>query len=780
MTVSIAVLLGVLVVMAALFFTEKLPIELTAFLGLVFLVLGGYVEPGEAFTGFASPAVITMLSIFFVSAALLHTGVADLIGSRVHRWIGNRETLLVIAIMVVAGVLSAFMNNVAAVAVLLPAIAAIARKTEIAPSRLFMPLSFGAILGGTMTLVGTPPNILAGDLLREKGFEPFGLFDYTPIGAILLGVGVLYMITVGRWLLPRRAVAQDRAVSTDDLVRVYNLKQAIFSVRIPAESGLVGRTLAESRFGSALDAQVVGIVRKGRRELAPSGDTVLRADDTLIVEGKRARVQELLQVQDLDVDRPGTTFVASAWGDVGLVTLQLAPACPLVGKTLKETHFREQFGSIVLAVRRGGEMLDGAAGDLRLEAEDELFTVGVADDLSQRKLPPAVGVLVPTADELAELRSHLMLLRIHAASPLVGTRIQDSHLYELAGLTIAGVHRGDETLPAIQPRMRIRAGDQLLVVGDPERVQQLVALGDVQLQQDMTAAGLESDDVGIVEVTLAPRSRVRGQTLAQLDFRDRFGLQVLAIARRGVPIQDDLAGLPLQFGDALLVQGSWAKIRHLGRNPDFMVLSPAAQEPRRTRKAWVAVGSLAVMIAMVVSGFMPIHVAAFTAASLVVLLGAITMEEAYRAVEWKAVFLVAAILPMGIALERTGAAQLASDGVTALTGPYGPYAAMAGMFTLASGLSQALDGAPAVVMMTPVVLESAEQLGINPRTLMMGVSLAASAAFMTPFSHKANLLVMGSGGYRTADYLKLGTPLTIVLLVLMVLLVPVFFPLAPP
>jgi len=181
------------------------------------------------------------------------------------------------------------------------------------------------------------------------------------------------------------------------------------------------------------------------------------------------------------------------------------------------------------------------------------------------------------------------------------------------------------------------------------------------------------------------------------------------------------------------------------------------------------------MVAMVVSGYQPIHVAAFTAATLVVLLGAISMEEAYRSVEWKAVFLVAAILPVGVALERTGAASMISEAVTSTAGPLGGHAVMAGMVTLSSLLSQCLDGAPAVVLMAPVVFESAEQLQMSPHAIMMGVSLAASAAFMTPFSHKANLLVMGSGGYKVTDYLRVGTPLTLVLLVMMVFLVPLFF-----
>ena len=207
-----------------------------------------------------------------------------------------------------------------------------------------------------------------------------------------------------------------------------------------------------------------------------------------------------------------------------------------------------------------------------------------------------------------------------------------------------------------------------------------------------------------------------------------------------------------------------------------MVLSATAAEPRRTKKAPLALLGLLIMVAMVVTGFQPIHVAAFVAATFVVLTGAITMEEAYRGVEWRAVFLVAAILPVGLAMERTGAAALLSQTVTDVAGPLGPYAVLAGLFCLSSLLSQCLDGAPSVVLLTPVALGTAEQLGLSPYPIMMGISLAASAAFMTPFSHKANLIVMGAGGYRVSDFLRAGTPLTIVVLAMLVILVPIFFP----
>ncbi|MDH3216213.1 MAG: SLC13 family permease, partial [Candidatus Krumholzibacteria bacterium] len=221
---------------------------------------------------------------------------------------------------------------------------------------------------------------------------------------------------------------------------------------------------------------------------------------------------------------------------------------------------------------------------------------------------------------------------------------------------------------------------------------------------------------------------------------------------------------------------SWEKIRRLAADPDFVVLSRTAAAPRRTRRAPVALAGLLLMVGMVVSGFQPIHVAAFTAASLVILFGALNMQEAYRAIEWRVIFLVAAVLPVGIAMERTGAAHLLADGVAGIAGPFGFYAVLAALIGLSSLLSQGLDGAPAVVLLTPVAMQTASDLGLSTYTVMMGVSLAASAAFMTPFSHKASLLVMGAGGYRAMDYVRVGTPLTIVILLLLVFLVPLFFP----
>jgi di/tricarboxylate transporter len=342
-------------------------------------------------------------------------------------------------------------------------------------------------------------------------------------------------------------------------------------------------------------------------------------------------------------------------------------------------------------------------------------------------------------------------------------------LGELVGITVVGIIRDDKMELAVSPEEPIQAGDGLLIAGDPSRVIKLLEVGEVSLEAEVSEPELESEDVGVVEATVAPRSEVAG-------LRDRYGLQVLAIWRETTPIRSKLARLPLRFGDALLLQGPWEKLRQLAADRDFVVLSDLAQVPRRTEKMPYAVGGLLLMILLVVSGWQPIQVAAFSAASLVILSGAITMQEAYRAIEWRAIFLVAAVLPVGFAMESTGAAMLFASALVDAAGPLGPYVLLTGIAFLSSLLSQGLDGAPAVVLLAPVVMESASQLGISPYPIMMGAGLAASAAFMTPFSHKANLLVMGAGGYRSVDYLKVGTPLTVVLLLLVVLLVPLFFP----
>jgi di/tricarboxylate transporter len=775
MSLEIGFLFAVIIVMVYLFLTEKLPIDLTAFLGLAVLLLAGYVGPKEAFSGFSSSAVITMLSIFILSGALDQTGLADMVGSRVHAMVGAREVPLMIIIMVAVGLLSAFANNIAATAVLMPAVASIAHRSGLSPSRFFMPLSFGAILGGTTTMVGTPPNILAAEMLRDRGLEAFGLFSFTPLGLIMLGVGIVFMITLGRRLLPDVNLRPSPAGS-GDLSQVYQLQERLFSILIPAGSKLDGMTLAQSQIGSRLKVQVVAILRRGHRELAPPGDKVLYSGDTLLVEGRLEDMEELVRFKDVTVHKTRLEDMPVLRDRVVGMRLRVMPDSPLVGETLASMRFREQFGALVVGIQRQDELIRGRLRDRQLMAGDLLLALGTRNSVAELKRGDVCEVRGIGLSEVRQLQDYLYAVRVGKDSPLVGTTVSASHLARVGGITIGGLIRGSETLLAVSPDEVIREGDQLLVNGEPSPLIDFLELGEVEVNPDAEEPFIDTDEIGIVEVALSPRSPFIGQTLRELEFRQRHGLQALAIWRRGRPHRTQIADLKLEFGDALLLQGPWERIQRLAADPDTVVLTQNAPKPKRVKKAPFALGALVLMIALVVSGLQPIHVAAFTAASLSVLFGALKMEEAYRVVEWRAIFLVAALLPVGIAMERTGAAQLLADGVTSLAGKLGPYGILASLVLLSSLLSQALDGAPAVVLLTPVALQTAEQMDLSPYPIMMGVGLAASAAFMTPFSHKANLLVMGAGGYRATDYIRIGSPLTILLLVLMVALIPRFFP----
>ncbi|MEM6706074.1 MAG: SLC13 family permease [Acidobacteriota bacterium] len=776
MTLEIGFLFLVLGAMVYLFLTEKLPVDLTAFLGLVILIFAGYVPADKAFDGFASSAVITMLAIFILSAALLNTGVADVVAKRIHRWVGSREIPLLITVMIVAGVLSAFMNNIAATAVLMPAVASLGRQAGLSPSRLFMPLAFGAILGGTTTLVGTPPNILAGAMLEERGLEPFSMFDFTPIGLAMLGIGVLFMVTVGRRLLPDRDPEGDGG--GPDLAQLYQLQDQLISIRIPKTSRLDGATLGSTRLGSALGVQIVAVVRDGRTQLAPTAETTLEGDDELLVQGKLEDLRELLRVQGVEVDDPLSRELKQRTAGVEGIAVRLRSSSGLVGKTLRDLAFREKYGPKVVGLERDGQILREHLALERLRAGDELLCIGLENEVSALAEEQQFEVLERGVSALDRLVDHgLFVLELPEGSPMVGHTVAVSRMGELMGLTIVGIVRDERVDLRVTPDVVLQAHDRLLVSGERSRITGLLALGDVMLEA-ASPTRLESSTVAVAEATIAPRSGAAGSTLAELDFRDRYGLQVLSVWREGEALRDRLHALALRVGDALLLQGPRDRLERLTRDSDYIVLSDLGEPARRLNKAVFAIGGLVLMVALVLFD-VPIQVAAFSSASLVVLFGALTMEEAYRAIEWRAIFLVAAVLPVGGAMEESGAASLMARTVMDVAGPLGPYAVLASLIVLSSVLSQGLDGAPAVVLLTPVVLEASTSLGLSPYPFMLGVAVAASAAFMTPFSHKANLLVMGLGGYRSTDYLRVGTPLTVVLLVVMVVMVPFIFPFEP-
>jgi di/tricarboxylate transporter len=597
MTADNLVVLAILAVAVVLFVSERLRVDVVAMIVLVALVLTGLVTVEEAFSGFASPAVITVWAVFIVSGGLTRSGVADRIARLVVRMAGRNQLRLTVLIMISVGVMSAFMNNIGAVAILLPAVMSVARETDIPPSKLLIPLAWASLMGGNMTMIGTPPNILASSILESYAdIEPFGFFDFAPMGIVVLGAGILYMVIVGRRLLPERT-------SGGDLAESYPVQEYLTEARVEDGS-------------------------------------------------------------------------------------------PLVGQTVREADLENRYGLNVIHVHlccQEGETVS-AMSDHRIQEGDELH-------------------LEATADAILAASQTLRLTPV-----------------------------ADRTIQPWKP--------------EPER------------------SAFE-----LAEVVLAPTSGLRGKTLRQIDFRSRFGLAVLAIRHDGETLFARLGEVALDFGDSLLIQGSVDKINLLRREQDFLLLDMPPRERRRSRKAPLAVTILLGVLVVVSAGLLHVSAAMFIGALLMVLSGTLTMDEAYDAIEWKSVFLIAGMLPLGLAMENTGTARLLADQIVGLVGGWGPLAVMMGIFVMTGLLTEVMSNAAATVLAVPIAIDAALSLDANPHAFVMAIVIAASTSFLMPIGHQVNVLVFGPGVYRFSDYTKVGVWLNLVLFVLTALILPLIWPL---
>ncbi|MBE0411982.1 MAG: SLC13 family permease [Anaerolineales bacterium] len=780
MTVEIALVLGILIIAILLFLSERLRVDLIALLVLGVLAITGLVTPGEALSGFSNNAVVTVWAMFIISAGLAHTGVARVIGQYILRLAGSGEAQLIAVIMVASGVMSAFMNNIGVAALLLPVVMDLGKRTGHPPSRLLMPLAFGSLLGGLTTLIGTPPNILVSDALREYGLQPFQLLDFAPVGVVVLAGGIIFMVTIGRLILPVKDPERDFIdPRLGDLGALYALGERIFITPIHANSPLAGKSLAESQIGAVLGFNVIGILRDGRTLLSPSPDEILLPNDKLMILGRSERLAELeilgqIKVEDavLDIDN----LMSS---EIDIAKVSLAPNSAFIGRNLREIDFRRRFGLNVLSILRAGQQKRTHLQHLPLTINDILLVQGPRQNIEILKDSPDFLLSEVETTEVTHLNEHLMAIHVLDDSPLVGKSLSESHLGSTSGLTVVGIARGGATLLAPPSTERLGAGDILLVEGNQEEIEALVNFQDMEIEREMAASfrDLETEEVGLAEAVLSPHSTLFDQSLRQIRFRDKYGLSVLAIWREGRAYRTNLSNMPLRLGDALLIYGHRQKMKLLAREPDFLVLYEEAQEPLNVRKAPLAVLIMAGVLLPVFLGWIPIAIAAVVGAAVMVLTRCLTMEEAYRAIEWKAVFLIAGMIPLGIAMETSGAARLLADWMIALVGGLGPLGILAGIFLLTSVTTQAMPSAAVTVLMVPIAMNTSLDMGLSPYSLLMAVAIAASASFLSPVAHPANVLVLGPGGYRFTDYIKVGVPLTIVVLALVILVLPVFWPL---
>ena len=614
------IILGVSVV---LFASGKVRSDIVALCVLIALLISHILTPAEALSGFSNSVVIMMAGLFIVGGAIFQTGLAKMISSKLLKLAGNSETRLFLLVMLGTSAIGAFVSNTGTVALMLPIVVSMAANAGVSSGRLLMPLAFASSMGGMMTLIGTPPNLIIQDTLTAAGYEPLGFFSFLPVGLVCVAVGILVLLPLTKVFLSGKGKKDDKSSagkSLNQLVKEYGLSHNLFRLKAVPGSGAIGKT-----------------------------------------------------VVDLDL--------------------------------------RNRYGLNLLEVRRG--------------------------EGSQHRFLKTVSQKLASSDTV------------------------------------------------------FQGGDVLYVSGEPDSVSRFASdfalemMDDHSLETAASGSGNSLDfyDIGIAEIVLMPTSNIAGRTVKEAGFRDKFNLNVLGIRRKKDYILHDLGKEKLHSGDVLLVQGTWQDIGRLGgEDTDWVVLGqPMVQAAKVTLdyKAPVAGIIMLLMIAMMVFDFIKVEpvTAVLIAAVLMILTGCFrNVEAAYKTINWETIVLFAAMLPMSLALEKTGVSEMISGTLVSGLGSYGPLAVMAGVYFTTSLLTMFISNTVTAVLMAPIALQSAVQIGVSPVPLLFGVTVAASMCFASPFSTPPNALVMPAGQYTFMDYIKVGLPLQIIMGVVMVFVLPLLFP----
>lgn len=594
-----AIVLGLILIALGLFISEVLRPDVVAMGLTLVLALTGIIGFNDAFSGFSNPAVITVIAMFILSAGLIRTGVADWIADAIMRVGGGNPITLTVVIMLAVGIMSAFMNNIGAVAVMMPAIFLISQRAGYPASRLLMPLSFGSLLGGLLTVIGTPPNLLVSIALEEHGFEGFKVFDFLPTGLAVLAVGIVYMIFVGRHLIPVRE-------GSGDLTEQFKLQDYLTEAIITGDSHLDGVTVRQSKLRDKLGLGIVRIVRKAgarNRWLIPSPELTLRTGDRLVLQGQ-------------------------------------------LGELLK--------------------------------------------------------------------------------------------------------HRKDSGL-------------------------------EFSAENKFTEEDLTGEEAQLAEVVVAPNSSLIGRTVRDYDARRSLNVLVLALKRRSRTIGHEFEGVRLEAGDVLLIQGSPAAIGELLASPDFLVVSKVEHAVQERRKAPLALGIMALSISLAATGVLHISIAAMLGAFLMAATACIKVDEMYHAVDWRVVFLIAFMMPLGIAMdsEHAGTAEWLAGNVVAFAGDHGPLVMMACLFLFTTLITEVMSNAAAAVLLAPISIAISNGMGIEPYPFLMAIAIGASTTFLSPIGHQSNILIYGVGNYRFTDFPRAGALLNVLIFFTVLYVVPLVWPFTP-
>ncbi len=601
---------------AAIFFAiGKIRADIVALTALMVLVCAGVLDVHEALSGFSNPIVIMMAGLFVVGAAVFNSGLAKKIGASLSRLGGSNPVRLFLVVVLATGIIGGFVSNTGTVALMLPIVVSMAASSAVSPSRLLMPIAFASSMGGMLTLIGTPPNLVIAEVWEEAGGTPLTMFSFLPAGVICLVAGTAMLIPLSRWLVKGKKTGADTDSgsiqhSLENLVDEYNLNKDLWRIDVPKAS-------------------------------------------------------------------------------------------PIRGLSLGTLSLRANYGLDVLELR-------AAKGP------------GILRNVVQ-EAPTAASVIDP-GDTLF-VRGHL----------------EDARRF---------------------------ATDYSLVLDD---------------NPEDTRRNLRFYDIGLAEIIPMPGSSLLKDSIAGLDFRNRFNVNILGLRRGQQFLTSGLKDLTLRKNDVLLVQGTWDDISHLGRHTsEWVVLgqpeSRAAHVTLDYKAPLVGLIMLAMIAALVVD-FIPSVVAVIIAALLMVLSGCFrSVADAYKAMNWESIVLIAAMMPMSLALEKTGADRMFSSALISALGSMGPHLLLAGIYFATSILTLFISNTATAVLMAPIALQSAVAYGVDPLPFLFAVSFGASLCFASPFSTPPNALVMTAGGYTFGDYIKVGGSLQFLMGLIMILIIPLVFP----
>ena len=613
----------ILVITVALFIWGRVRADIVALTALAALLVLGILTPAEALAGFSSPIVIMMIGLFVVGGAIMQTGLAKLTGNKLMALSRGNETITFLLVMLVTSFIGAFVSNTGTVALMMPIIMSIAAGSGMQSSRFLMPLAFAGSLGGMLTLIGTPPNLVIDEVLTESGYQPLAFFSFFPVGIIVIAIGIIVLMPLSKIFLSKKQSGKKKkqGKSLDDLVDEYQLLDNLHRYIVPSR-----------RPSAALDENG----------------------------------------EQMDI----------------------------VGKTLKDLSIQKKYGVSIIEIRN-----------------EKKSRLGLVKDVSQN---------------MAKSSS---TIQVH---------------------------------------------DTLYIIGEEEKMKRFASDYGLRKMKDVK---IDFYDLGLTEIVVMPTSNFAGLRIGEANLRKRFGINVLGVKRGDEYITDNLIATKLHVGDMLLVQGEWTNLAHLATDTSNWVV---IDQPEKTAdkvlldyKAPVAAAIMLLMIAMMVFDFIPVApvTAVIIAGLLTVFAGCFrNVEAAYKTINWESIVLIAAMMPMSTALEKTGASALVSQGLVESLGSMGPTALLAGIYFTTSLMTMFISNTATAVLMAPIALVAALQVGVSPYSFLFAVTLGASMCFASPFSTPPNALVMKAGGYTFMDYVKVGLPLQIIIGVVMTFVLPLLFP----